>query len=124
MTKSIITAVCYYDGELIIDEQLNAKYVGGKQKPAKVRRGCNFVELNESVYKATKINGHEFDIDLVCNWPTDSGSKAIKLSDDDDVEIMFSAVQKTIELYVGKTRIEGYEHSPPVVSAGMKNLLQ
>ena len=56
MSKSIIAAICYYDGELIIDEQLNAKYVGGKQKPAKVRRGCNFVELKEFVYKATKMN--------------------------------------------------------------------
>ena len=60
--------------------------------------------MKEAVYKATKIKSHEYDIDLVCNWPTDSGSKAIKIVDDDDVELMFSAVTKSIELYVGKTR--------------------
>lgn len=40
----------------------------------------------------------------MCNWPMNSGSKAIKIADDDDVELMLSATSKSIELFVGKSR--------------------
>jgi len=79
------------------------KYVGGICKPGRVRNGCTLLDLKESVYKTTKINPNEFDIELAVNWPTDSGSKAIQLLDDEDVEVMFSAVTKSIELYVSKS---------------------
>ena len=77
--------------------------------------------MKEYVYKATKISAIEFDIELEVNWPTDSGSKAITLSDDEDVEVMFSAVKKSIELYVGKVAKENLqEHvQSPIVSTGL-----
>jgi len=121
MAKNIIPTLCYYDGELVVDDQKNGKYVGGLCKPGRVRKGCNLTELKESVYKTTRINREEFEIELVVNWPTDSGSKAIALTDDDDVEVMFSAVSKSIELYVGKVARPRIEHQlpSPVVSSGV-----
>ena len=113
MAPNFIATICYYDGELVIDDQTCGKYNGGSYKPAKVRKGCNFEQLKASVYKATKIQSEFFDIDLVCNWPTDSGSKAIKIVDDDDVELMFSAVSKSIELFVVKTKKAGAETVVP-----------
>jgi len=100
--RNFIPTICYYDGELVIDDELCGKYVGGSHKPAKVRIDCNLEQLKEAVFKAMKIKADEFDIDLVCNWPTDFGSKVIKFFDNDDVELMFSTVSIYIELFVGK----------------------
>jgi len=67
------------------------------------------LEFKESVYKTTKINTNEFDIELAVNWSTDSGLKAKQLLYDEDVEVMFSAVTKSIELYVGKVSKENLQ---------------
>ena len=87
--------------------------LGGSYKPAKVRKGSTFEQLKESVYKTTKIKQEEYEIEIVCNWPTDSGSKAIKIVDDDDVELMFAASTKSIELFVRKKRRSVAEEPRP-----------
>lgn len=71
-------------------------------KPTKVHKGCNLEQLKELVFKDTKVKFEEFNINLVYNWSNDFGSKAIKIVDNDKVELMFCAVSKSLELYVGK----------------------
>ena len=115
MARSYIPTICYFDGELVIDDLMCGKYLGGSYKPAKVRKGSTFEQLKESVYKATKIKQEEYEIEIVCNWPTDSDSKAIKIVDDDDVELMFAASIKSIELFVEKKgdRLQKNQHLHP-----------
>ena len=64
MAKNMIPTLCYYDSELVIDDRMCGKYVGGICKPGRVRKGWNLAKLKESVYQTTKINHDEFDIDL------------------------------------------------------------
>lgn len=79
MTSNFNRTICYYDRELIIHDQMCENYVAGSYKPVKIHKGSNLQQLKESVYKATKINLEECDIDIICNWPTNYRSKAIKL---------------------------------------------
>ena len=124
MAPPFITALIYYDGELVVDGQQNGSYVGGFCKPGRVRRGCTLGALKDTVFQATRINPLEYDIELSVNWPTESGSRAVTLSDDEDVQVLFSTFKKSFELFVGKTAKEIVEDvveeiiTPPIVSSG------
>ena len=107
--SDFIPIICYFDGKLTIKENNTPVYVGGKQKGSKVKFFCSYHELKETVYRVTKINSQEYDVKLVSKWVTDSGSSAIDVNDDEDVDALFSVTMKVIELFVIKEELRHFE---------------
>lgn len=51
MVFTFIPSLCYYDGELVVNEHQNGSYVGGLCKSGRVRKGCTLDALKESIFK-------------------------------------------------------------------------
>ena len=109
--SEFIPIICYFDGKLNLKENNTPVYVGGKQKGSKVKNFCSYHELKETVYRVTKIDSQKYDVRLVSKWVMESGSSAIDVNDDEDVDAMFSVNMKVIELFVVKEELRHYEEA-------------
>ena len=113
MFVSIITVICYYNGQLL-RTGTDLKYEGRKARiaPLDVQVECTFEQLTNMICKRTTINKQRFKLVLNCKYLLKSGNRfqPFPIWDDSSVCRMLNLVNTTtivdIKLYIEVVRVK------------------
>ncbi|XP_071690011.1 uncharacterized protein [Rutidosis leptorrhynchoides] len=101
MEPKFATILCYWGGGICNGEE-GVSYNIPPTKAIKVQFGIQFQQLIEKLHSATSIDKQKYRINIVCRYPSVVGKfmryVALPIKDDDDVEIMFDALDLHPEL--------------------------
>ena len=113
MSCASVSLVCWFNGILTIDMYNNPRYINGVGKPMIVRKSITWHELVEKIYRITKINPKEYQIQLTCNCPIRQGHfTTVSISDNDDTRTILELHHgmNLIEIYVEKDSVSHRMH--------------
>ena len=101
MGEKDVTILCYWNGS-IVQRLKGLSYYKPPNKAIKVKSGINYKMLLNKMYSIASLDRQQFKIEMTCRYPSVAGQilKYIPIpsKNDDDVDIMFDAIARHLEL--------------------------